>query len=109
MTVTIDFDPQEEAWLNAQTQRQGLSPAEVIKNLVDRHLPDLNDSPAVAEETAPVLSVRSIAAIAFLNRKLEEEATDDPEEIRKAEEDLAEFKRSMNANREATGERIVYP
>ena len=48
-------------------------------------------------------------AIAYLDRKLKEEATDDPEEIRKAEEELAEFKRNMNANREATGERLVFP
>jgi hypothetical protein len=72
-------------------------------------MPDLNDTLTVPEETARVISAKSAAAIAFLKRKLEEEATDDPVKIRMAEENLAEFKRNMNANREATGERIVYP
>ena len=39
----------------------------------------------------------------------EEDATDNPEEMRKAEEELAEFKAAMNANRQAMGERLLYP
>jgi hypothetical protein len=108
MTVTIDFTPEEEAWLNAQTQRQGLSPAEVIKKLVDQHIPALNGTHAVPEEKAPVISARSAAAIAFLEHKLKEEATDDPEEVRKSEEEFEELKRDLNANRDATGERHVF-
>src|SRR4051812_43677458 len=42
MTVIIDLNPQEEAWLKAQTQDEGLSPAEVIKKLVNRHIPAQN-------------------------------------------------------------------
>ena len=49
------------------------------------------------------------AAIALLQSWLENERTDDPEEIRKAEEELEEFKRNMNANRAATGERLLFP
>ena len=37
------------------------------------------------------------------------QAPTDPESIREAEQDLREFKRNMNANRAATGERLVYP
>jgi len=51
---------------------------------------------------------RSAAAIAFLDRKLKEDATEDPEEIRKSEEEFEEIKRNLNANRDATGERRVF-
>ena len=39
---------------------------------------------------------------------MREDATDNPEVIREAEEDLAEFKRNMNANRALTGDHTVY-
>ena len=44
-----------------------------------------------------------------MRRWMEEDATNDPEEIRRAEEDLAELKRNLNANRAATGERLPFP
>ena len=33
----------------------------------------------------------------------------DPEEIRAAERELAEFKKRMNESRTATGERVLFP
>lgn len=51
---------------------------------------------------------RNAAAIAFLRNKLQEECTDDPEEIRKSQEEFDELKRNLNANRDATGERRVF-
>jgi hypothetical protein len=38
-----------------------------------------------------------------------EDATDDPKELRAAEQDLAEFKKAMNENRAATGARLLFP
>ena len=38
-----------------------------------------------------------------------EDATDDPEKLRAAQEELDEFKKAMNENRAACGERILYP
>ena len=68
------------------------------------------DEAASAEnEAEPVIDAENAAAIALLRSWREQDATDDPEELRKAEEELAEFKRNMNANRAATGERLVYP
>ncbi len=60
-------------------------------------------------EVNPGIDAENAAAIALLKSWREQDATDDPEEIRKAEEELAEFKRNMNANRATTGERLVYP
>lgn len=38
-----------------------------------------------------------------------QDATTDPEKIRAAELELAEFKKAMNENRLATGERLLFP
>jgi hypothetical protein len=38
-----------------------------------------------------------------------EDATDDPEELRAAEQELAEFKKAMNENRAAPGARLLFP
>jgi len=75
----------------------------VVPAAVVAHLQDTAAQPTAA------LTAEQEAAIALLNSYLETEATDDPEEIRKAEEDLAEFKRNMNANRVVTDERLVFP
>ncbi len=47
--------------------------------------------------------------IALLKSWLEEDATDDPEELRAAEEELREFKRNMNQPRKEAGARLLYP
>jgi hypothetical protein len=49
------------------------------------------------------------ATIELLAAWKAQDATTDPEQIRAAEEEIAEFKKAMNGNREATGERIVFP
>ena len=67
------------------------------------------ESTSVPNTAKSVIDAENAAAIALLKSWREQEATDDPEEISKAEEDLAEFKRRMNANRTETGERLVYP
>ena len=38
-----------------------------------------------------------------------EDATDDPQTLSKAQNELDEFKKAMNENRAASGERILYP
>jgi hypothetical protein len=49
------------------------------------------------------------ATIQLLAAWRREDATDDPEEIRAAEQELAEFKRVINENRTAVGETRLYP
>jgi hypothetical protein len=110
MTLNIDFTPQETDWINAQAKQQGLPPEQIVRKLVDAHLQNTAGTTATAPtQPTPTLDAKQLAAIALLNSYLETEATDDPEEIRKAEEELEEFKRNMNANRAATGERLVFP
>jgi hypothetical protein len=38
-----------------------------------------------------------------------QDATHDPEQVRAAEQELTEFKKSMNENRTLAGERLLYP
>ncbi len=47
--------------------------------------------------------------LALLEGWAREDATDDPAKLRAAQKELDEFKRAMNENRVATGERILYP
>jgi len=47
--------------------------------------------------------------LALLEGWAREDATDDPEKLRLARIELDEFKRAINENRAATGERILYP
>ena len=38
-----------------------------------------------------------------------EDATTDPEKLRQADEEVAEFKKAMNENRAAVGARLIFP
>jgi hypothetical protein len=94
MTVTIDLSPEEATRLNAEARRRGLETEEAAKRLIVERLP--SEQPGAA-------------TLALLKQWEEEDATDDPEELRAAEEDLEQFKRAMNATRTANGERILFP
>jgi hypothetical protein len=60
----------------------------------------VEETPREQEETA---------TMALMKSWLEEDATNDPEEIRAAEEELREFKRNLNLPRKETGARLLYP
>jgi len=94
MTLTIALAPEEQARLEAAARARAMSVDECVRRLITEHLP-----PAAPED----------ATVALLTRWLEEDATDDPEEIRKAQEELDGFKRAMNAERERAGARRLYP
>ena len=59
----------------------------------------------------PWLPVGSIdtATLELLAAWKDQDATTDPELIRVAEEELAEFKKAMNENRAAVGARLLSP
>ena len=60
-------------------------------------------------EHLPPLSPGAQATLDLLRSWREADDTTDPEAIRQAEEELAEFKQAMNAPRSATGARLLYP
>jgi ABC-type transporter Mla MlaB component len=64
------------------------------------------------ERTADQLSGRDSidsATVALLASWRRQDATEDPDEIRAAEQELAEFKRAMNEARSLIGESLLYP
>ena len=95
MTLAIDLTPAEELRLHAAAQQEGIAPAELVRKLLTEHLPPVHDENA--------------ASIALLQSWLEEDATDDPDELRQAEAELEAFKRAINAERERAGARRIYP
>ncbi len=92
MGLMIDLSPDVETRLQQEATRRGIDKAEYARQLIESSLPAPRN-----------------ALSALLRSWREEDATDDPEEIKAAEEELAEFKRAMNANRAATGERLLFP
>jgi len=102
MTLTIHLTPTEEARLAAAARQKGVAPAELARELVTEHLP-------LETEKKSVESRHDDPTVALLQSWLEEDATDDPEEIRKDQEDLDEFKQAINAERDRAGSRRIYP
>lgn len=63
----------------------------------------------IQEQPASILDEKAKAAIALLDAWIAEGKAADAATRQEAERELEEFKRNMNANRAATGERLVYP
>jgi hypothetical protein len=71
----------------------------------------MND-PTTPKLPAPQISAHGsidTATLGLLAAWRAEDATDDPEELRAAEQELAEFKKAMNENRALTGARPLFP
>ena len=94
MTLMIELTAEEEARLRAAARDAGLDEAECARRLLAGSLPSIPTGQATRE---------------LLRAWREEDATDNPEEIRKAEEELTAFKEAMNAPRAGAGARLLYP
>ena len=73
MTLTTTLT-QEEVRPRAAAQKEGIDLADLVRKLVTEHLPPTPDENA--------------ASIALLQSWLEEDATDDPDEVRQAQAEL---------------------
>ena len=109
MTLRIEFTPKEEAWINGQASELGVPPDEVVRRAVERQLPitEVNQQ-HISSGNIPI-SAKNAAAIAYFADRIKTESTTDPREIQKAQVEYEELKRSLNANRAASGERLVFP
>jgi hypothetical protein len=101
MTLQIELTPEEEARLTAAAQEQGVDPAECARRVLSEHLPpiDSEDRSAKAKDRT----------IELFEQWEAEDATDDPEEIARRIQEWEELKAGLNANRAATGERLLFP
>jgi hypothetical protein len=77
---------------------------ELIVRIVDERLQS-----ELAASPLPAVGTGDDTTSALLQSWIDQDATDDPEEIRKAEEELREFQRNMNAPRKEAGERLLFP
>ena len=94
MTLLIDLAPELEERLQQEATRQGVDVVDYARQLIEHGLP-------------LTASDRQRATIALLQSWVAEDATDDPDAISVAEEELRAFKEAMNRNR--AGERPLYP
>ena len=71
----------------------------------------MNDPTTPKPLAPPVSAHRTIdtATLELLAAWKAEDATTDPEKLREADAEVAEFKQAMNANRAATGARLLFP
>jgi hypothetical protein len=76
-------------------------------NVKHQTIPETNPTPPLAPR--PNNNPIDMATFELFAKWRAEDATDDPEELRKAERELAEFKKAMNGNRAQAGEPILYP
>jgi hypothetical protein len=94
VTLTIDLTPEEEARLLAAARQAGTDVVECARQLLVERLPPIPLGQATRD---------------LLRAWREEDATEDPEQIRRAEEELAEFKQALNETRAAAGARLLFP
>ncbi len=62
--------------------------------------------PLIPESSNAMIDRATLELLATWRR---EDATQNPAEVRAAEQDLAEFKKAMNENRAGSGEPLLYP
>jgi len=64
---------------------------------------------SMSEAPPPPMASIDTATLELLAAWKAEDATTDPEKLREADEEIAEFKKAMNENRSATGARLLFP
>ena len=99
MTITLELRPELEARLKETAGRMGVSPEQYLEDCIDQ-------IPKMAPEMAPLLGDDTLA---LLSQWDAEEAARTPEEVEQAEAMWEELQASLNANRVATGERLLFP
>jgi hypothetical protein len=91
-------------------QRDTNQPSKTLRGTWDEILARSDEISKTSEVELRVIEPKKqTATMELMKSWLEEDATDDPEEIRAAEEALREFKRNMNLPRKEAGARILYP
>lgn len=102
MTLTIK-KPETEARLIRFATARGISTDEAAEELITLGVDQSRtQNRVIALEQAEKLK-------ALFSQWQVEDATDDPEELARRDQEALELQLALNANRKATGERIPYP
>ena len=112
MSITLDLRPETEARLKETAERTGLSLEQYLTGWIEQvpeMIPAAELARLIAEsdqslEEGPAENLEELFA-----RWREEDATDDPEELDRRDAALKDLKANLNANRAATGERLLFP
>lgn len=91
MALTIELEPEAEARLSQAAFYEGIEVPDYVRRLIERHLPDVGDP-----------------LVQLMLEWQREDATDDPAELEAREREWEELKGNLNANRAATGERLLF-
>ena len=67
MTVTINFAPQTEAWINREAQQRGLQPVDLIRRMIEEQVAV---SPKTPKYKTPQEHIAAMDAIAAKNAGL---------------------------------------
>ena len=94
--MSIQVNPRLEDEIQHRALSKGVSAEQLLDHLLHPPPPQLKPQ----KPTLTMLLMRSW---------MEEDATDDAEEICKAKEELEEFKRNMNEPRKEARARLLYP
>jgi hypothetical protein len=92
--MSLRINPNLEAEIQQRAKAQGVSTEQLLDHLLH---------PLKRKPQKPTLTML------LMQSWLEEDATDNPEAIRLAGEDLEEFKRNMNQPRKEASARFLYP
>jgi hypothetical protein len=95
MTLTIDLKPETEARLKQEAVRRGQEPADVVRHLIEVHIPLAPDA-------------ENQALIDLLREWREEDTALTPEELAEEQTEWEHFKSNVNAYRAEAGERPIY-
>jgi hypothetical protein len=99
MTIILELTPEEQARLRDKAARLGLDESAYLRRLVDADT-------APARPTGPPPGDNTLA---LLQEWREESARMTPEEAEQARAEWEELKAGLNAERAATGERLIFP
>ncbi len=93
MTLQIELTPEIERRLATEAEHRGIDESSVVSHLIEEYVPP----------------VPGAATLALFDQWARQDATDDPDLICSATEDLSKLKQALNANRSSNGERILFP
>ena len=93
MTVKLNLDPEVESRITAQANASGMAIEEYLQSLIKR---------AAQRDTL------GAATLALFDAWEAEDETNNPEEIKRRQQEFEEFMAAMNANR-GPGERVLFP
>lgn len=102
MTLVIDLPRPVEARIEHEAEKAGVTPAELVAEVVKK-----NFAAGVDPNAQKILNAPSIALLQSWLEEARKPRT--PEELAEAEDDLTRLMQNLNAPRREAGERLHFP